>query len=215
MVVNNINIYSEILRKLDKLYPEIKSNLNFNTPFEFYVAIVLAAQCTDEKVNAVTKELFKRIKSFEDLDSIPLEELEEAIHPTGFYHNKAKALKEGAKYIIKNFNSTLPNNFDDLIKIPGLGRKSAYAILGYVFNKSAIVVDTHVKRLAVRLGLVKKGDPITVEKEIALNVEEKDWFKLSYMLNQHGRLMCTAKNPKCQECILNDICPKVGISKNK
>ncbi|AWB09925.1 MAG TPA: endonuclease III [Thermodesulfobium narugense] len=215
MVLNKTNIYSEILHRLNILYPEIKSNLNFNTPFEFYVAIVLAAQCTDEKVNTVTKELFKRIKSFEDLDRISLEELEEAIHSTGFYHNKAKSLKEGAKYIIKHFNSTLPNNFNDLIKIPGLGRKSSYAILGYVFNKSAIVVDTHVKRLAMRLALVKKADPITVEREISSNVEEKNWFKFSYMLNQHGRTICTAKNPKCQECILNDICPKVGISNNK
>jgi len=215
MGLNNNNIYSEILNRFQSLYPEIKSNLNFSNPFEFYVAIVLAAQCTDERVNLVTKDLFKRIKNFEDLRKIPLEDLENLIHPTGFYHNKAKALKEGAKFVIENFNSNLPSNFNDLIKIPGLGRKSAYAILGYIFNKSSIIVDTHVKRIAFRLGLVNKSDPLIVEKEIAKNVEEKNWFRFSYALNQYGRAICTAKNPKCSNCILNDICPKVGVSKEK
>jgi endonuclease-3 len=215
MISDNSNAYSEILNRLQKLYPKIKSKLIFSSPFDFYVSVILSAQCTDEKVNFVTKELFKYLKNFEDLNDISLDKLEKAIHSTGFYHNKAKALKEGAQFILKNFGGNLPNDFEDLIKVPGIGRKSAYAILGYVFNKNAIVVDTHVKRLAVRLSLSEKDDPLIVEKEIASNVEEKDWFKFSYCLNQHGRTICTAKKPKCLECILNDICPKVGISKNK
>lgn len=215
MISNNSNVYSEILIRLQTLYPEIKSKLIFNSPFEFYVSVILSAQCTDEKVNFVTKDLFKYLKNFNDLNSISLDSLEKAIHSTGFYHNKARALKEGAQYILENFGGNLPNDFDNLIKIPGIGRKSAYAILGYVFNKSAIIVDTHVKRLAVRLSLSKRDDPLVVEKEIASNVEEKDWFKFSYVLNQHGRIVCTAKKPKCLECFLYDICPKVGISINK
>jgi len=215
MISDNSKAYSEILIRLQKLYPEIKSKLIFNNPFEFYVSVVLSAQCTDEKVNFVTKDLFKYLKNFDDLNSISLDDLEKVIHSTGFYHNKAKALKEGAKFILENFGGNLPDDFEDLIKVPGIGRKSAYAILGYVFNKSAIVVDTHVKRLAVRLSLSKKNDPLVVEKEIASNVEEKDWFKFSYLLTQHGRAICTAKKPKCPECVLYDICPKVGISINR
>jgi len=198
----------EIIDRLEDEYPGAKIVLNYSNTLELLVAVILSAQCTDKKVNEVTAGLFKKYKDVSDYAGVPLGELEEDIRPTGFYRNKAKNIKGAASMIIERFGGEVPSTMEDIIKLPGVARKTANVVLGNAFGVvEGIAVDTHVKRLSNRLGLSDKSDPEKIERDLMETVPKSKWFKLTYLLIEHGRAVCDAKKPKCDSCLLNDICP--------
>jgi endonuclease-3 len=210
MVKNNkIKQYAdELLLLLKKHYPNAKIALNYTNSWELLVAVVLSAQCTDERVNQVTKKLFKKYKKIEDYAKADLKEFEQEIKPTGFYKNKAKNIIESARIITERHGGKVPSSMDELLKLPGVARKTANIILGNAYNiVEGIAVDTHVRRLAQRLGLTKEMNPEKIEKDLMRIFKKEDWFKLTYMLIDHGRAVCQAKKPQCHKCFLNKICP--------
>lgn len=197
----------EIIERLKKAYPDAKIALNFENPLELLVATILSAQCTDERVNKVTAELFKKYKTAKDFAEAPFEELAEAIKSTGFYQQKAKYIKESCKIIVEKHGGVVPKSMDELLELPGVARKTANIVLSNAYGiVEGIPVDTHVSRLSQRLGLVKSKDPIKIERELMEIVPKEEWFDFPYLLQAHGRTICTAKKPKCKECILKDLC---------
>jgi len=203
----------EIVRRLAAIYPDARCWLDYRTPFQLFVATVLSAQCTDERVNAVTRDLFRKYKGPADYVHAPAGELERDIRPTGFFNNKARSLRRAGAMLMKEFGGRLPEAEEDLLKLPGVGRKTANVIRGNAFGAEAgMVVDTHVGRLARRLGLTRETDPVKVEGEMNRIVPPKDRAVLAHRLIQHGRLVCTARRAFCDRCILADLCPKVGVS---
>lgn len=201
-----------IVRRLAKEYPDARCWLNFETPFELFVATVLSAQCTDERVNAVTKDLFRKYRTPADYANAPPGELERDIRPTGFFNNKAKSLRRAGALLQKEFGGQLPEAEEDLLKLPGVGRKTANVIRGNAFGKVAgMVVDTHVGRIARRLALTRETDPVKVETDLNAIVPGKDRAVLAHRLIQHGRTVCTARRAFCDRCLLSDLCPKVGV----
>jgi endonuclease-3 len=203
----------EIVRRLAAIYPDARCWLDYRTPFQLFVATVLSAQCTDERVNAVTRDLFRKYKGPADYVHAPAGELERDIRPTGFFNNKARSLRRAGAMLLKEFGGRLPEAEEDLLKLPGVGRKTANVIRGNAFGAEAgMVVDTHVGRLARRLGLTRETDPVKVETELNRLVPPKDRAVLAHRLIQHGRLVCTARRAFCDRCILADLCPKVGVS---
>lgn len=202
----------EIIKILKKEYPDAKVALNFNTPFEILVATILSAQCTDERVNKVTEKLFKKYKTVKDYAEADLKEFEQEIKSTGFYHNKAKNIINCAKIILENYNGEVPKSMEDLLKLPGVARKTANIVLGNAYKiVEGIAVDTHVRRLSYRLGLTQNLDPEKIEKDLMKIVPRKDWFIISYLLIEHGRKICDSRKPKCNECVLEKMCPKIGL----
>jgi len=202
----------EIVRRLAAIYPDARCWLDYRTPFQLFVATVLSAQCTDERVNAVTRDLFRKYRGPADYVHAPAGELERDIRPTGFFNNKARSLRRAGAMLMKEFGGRLPEAEEDLLKLPGVGRKTANVIRGNAFGAEAgMVVDTHVGRLARRLGLTRETDPVKVEGEMNRIVPPKDRAVLAHRLIQHGRLVCTARRAFCDRCILADICPKVGV----
>lgn len=198
----------EYFNRLSKMYPNAKCALNFSNAWELLVATILSAQCTDKRVNMVTPILFKELPTIESFSKVNIPQLEQLIRSTGFFRNKAKNIKNAAKMIIEQFNSTVPDNIDDLVKIPGIARKSANVILFVWYGKNeGVIVDTHVKRISNRLGLTKETDPVKIEKDLMKLFKKDDWGMLSYYFVDHGRALCKAPTPKCTECKLNDICP--------
>ena len=198
----------KILSLLKKEYPKAKIALNFSTPLEILVATVLSAQCTDARVNIVTKSLFKKYRKVQDYAKANLKTFEQEIRSTGFYRNKAKNIISTAQKIVKDFNSKLPDSMDKLIQLPGVARKTANIVLFNGFGKvEGIAVDTHVQRLSQRLGLTKNQDPQKIEQDLMKILDKKEWGKFSYLLIDHGRKVCDAKKPKCLECILQKLCP--------
>jgi len=198
----------KILSLLKKEYPKAKIALNFNNPLEILVATVLSAQCTDARVNIVTKSLFKKYRKVQDYAKANLKTFEQEIRSTGFYRNKAKNIISTAQKIVKDFNSKLPDSMDKLIQLPGVARKTANIVLFNGFGKvEGIAVDTHVQRLSQRLGLTKNQDPQKIEQDLMKILDKKEWGKFSYLLIDHGRKVCDAKKPKCLECILQKLCP--------
>jgi len=191
-----------VLDILAKTYPDAKCSLDFTNPLELLVATVLSAQCTDERVNQVTKSLFNKYRSARDYAGAPLHELEEDIRPTGFFRNKAKSLKSCGISIVDRFRGQVPGALDELVTLPGIGRKTANVILGAAFDTPGIVVDTHVSRIAQRLGLTRHQDPVKIEFDLMEVVPRSRWTQLSHQLIWHGRRLCTARNPKCPECPL-------------
>lgn len=196
----------EIFALLDKKIHEARTELRFFNPLELLVATILSAQCTDERVNGVTEGLFKKYKSASDYAKADLAELEEDVRPTGFYKNKARALKKTGKALCDRFGGKVPDNMEDLTTLPGVGRKTANVILGNCFGQPAIVVDTHVRRVSQRLDLADTDDPEKIEFRLAELIPKEIWTIASHQLLLHGRYTCTAKNPKCPECTLNKIC---------
>lgn len=197
----------QIIKILKKEYPDSKTALHFNTPHQMLVATILSAQCTDKRVNLVTKKLFIKYKNVEDFANADLKNLEKEIYSTGFYKNKAKNIKEASKKIISDYNSKVPDNIKDLIKLPGVARKTANVVLSSVFKKSeGIVVDTHVKRVSKRLGLTNNTDPVKIEQDLMKIVPEKHRIDISYLLISHGRSVCKSRKPLCKDCCLNKIC---------
>jgi endonuclease-3 len=198
----------KILKLLEKEYPEPKTALEFSNPLELLVATMLSAQCTDERVNKVTKELFKKYRSPEHYAEADLEELEQDIRSTGFYRNKARNLKNCCKMIVEKFDSEVPNKMEDLITLPGVARKTANIVLANAYGViEGIAVDTHVRRLAQRLGLTKNKDPGKIETDLMALAPKEEWSNLSHLLILHGRNVCQAKKPKCEACVLNTLCP--------
>lgn len=203
----------KILGILYKTYPNATCALEHKNPFQLAVATVLSAQCTDERVNIVTRDLFKKYKTPRELANADLEELEQDIRSAGFYRNKAKSIVGMSQAVVNEFGGDVPKDLDALVKLPGIGRKTANVILGTGYGiTSGIVVDTHVTRLSQRLGLTEETDPVKIERELMEVVPEKDWIQFSHMLIWHGRQICIARKPKCSVCPLNALCPKVGVT---
>lgn len=195
-----------ILAGLDMLFPNPDCELNFNSPFELLVAVILSAQCTDKRVNMVTKELFKKYNTPQDFANIPLEELEKLIHSCGFYHNKAVAIKKASKDIIERFNGEVPSDFDDLCSLSGVGRKTANVMIAEAFGGDAFAVDTHVLRVSNRLSLVKTKDPHKCEEALKKIFPKETWSKLHFQMVLFGRYKCKALKPECQGCPFSQIC---------
>lgn len=200
-----------IMDGLDIMVENPKCELNFKTPFQLLVAVILSAQCTDKRVNQVTEQLFKTHKKPEDFVNISQEELETKIHSCGFYRNKAKAIKFASRDIIEKFNGEVPNNFDELITLAGVGRKTANVVLAVAFNQDAIAVDTHVLRVSNRLGIVKTKDPNKCEERLRSVFPKQEWSKLHYQMVLFGRYVCKAIKPQCEKCVFNRECPNSRV----
>ena len=202
----------EVIRRLKKEYPELKTVLNFKNPFELLVATMLSAQTTDILVNRVTENLFKKYKSIKDYADASLEALQKDLSSINFYKTKAKNIQGSAKMVVERFNSKVPKQMEELTSLPGVARKTANIILSNAYGiNEGIAVDTHVRRLAYRLGLTKNEDPVKIEKDLMLLTPKQEWGNLSHLLIFHGRKVCQAKKPKHRECILYDICPSRNI----
>ena len=194
---------------LRKEYPDVKgTELRFSNALELLVATILAAQCTDRKVNEVTEALFKRYKTAEDYAKADLEELQEFVKPTGFYRNKARFIKAATEKLVKEFNSEMPRSIDEMTKLPGVARKTANIVLSNAFSiNEGVAVDTHVMRLSGRLGLTKEKDREKIEGDLMRLIPKRQWFEVSNLLIAHGRRICEARHPKCGACVLNKLCP--------
>ena len=203
----NKTIAKDIVYKLKEAYPDATCSLDFTTPFELVVAVMLSAQCTDERVNKTTPALFKRCKTIEDFVNIPINELEEIIHPCGFYKNKAKNIKLCAKQVLENFNGVVPQTMDELLTLAGVGRKSANVILLEVFGiAQGIAVDTHAKRISNLMGLSSNKEPEEIEQDL-VKIFPKDLLKdINHLFVWHGRNTCIARKPKCDICPVNMYC---------
>ncbi|OIN96931.1 endonuclease III [Candidatus Desantisbacteria bacterium CG1_02_38_46] len=202
----------EIIKRLKKEYPHARIALEFDNPIEILVATILSAQCTDERVNKVTESLFKKYKTVKDYANADVKKFEQEIRSTGFYHNKAKNIINTAKIIMEKFGGKVPDKMEDLMSLSGVARKTANIVLGNAFGKiEGMPVDTHVRRLSQRLGLSKNDDPEKIEQDLMEIVPRDEWFGVSYILIDHGRKICDAKKPRCNGCILKDICPKIGV----
>ncbi len=198
----------EILRRLEEMYPHAKIALNFNDPYQLLVAVVLSAQCTDKRVNEVTPKVFERFPTPEAMANAPVEEIEELIRPTGFFRNKAKNLKAACKMIVEEFGGEVPRTMEEMLKLPGVARKTANCVLYSAYGEiSGIAVDTHVKRLSKRLGLTKHDNPDKIERDLMELIPREKWGEFSFALIRHGREVCKARRPLCDKCGLNDICP--------
>ena len=192
---------------MKKTYPNAKCSLDFETPFQLVVAVMLSAQCTDERVNSTTPALFKKCKTIEDYANIDIKELENLIHPCGFYRNKAANIKKCAKQVLEDFGGEVPQDMDSLLKLAGVGRKSANVILLEVFGiATGIAVDTHCKRISNRIGLSKNSDPSKIEQDLLKQIDKKYLKDVNHLFIWHGRYTCTARNPKCEECAIKEVC---------
>ena len=204
MIKNKSYIIIDILRKT---YPDAKCSLDFSTPFELVVAVILSAQCTDERVNLVTPSLFKKYPTIQDFANCDINELEQIIHSCGFYKNKAKNIKNCAIKVLNDFNGIVPQNMNDLLSLAGVGRKSANVILLEVFGiANGIAVDTHCKRISNRIGLSKEKDPFKIEQDLLKKFDKKDLKDVNHLFIWHGRNTCTARNPKCNNCTIRELC---------
>jgi endonuclease-3 len=197
-----------VYRRLNSAYPGAKVALRFSNPLEMVVATVLSAQSTDAMVNKVTETLFRKYRTPQDYLAAPPGELERDIHSTGFFNQKAKAIRGLSQVIVEEFDGEVPGTMEGLLKLPGVARKTANIVLGNSFGKvEGIAVDTHVHRLARRLGFSDEDDPNKVERELMARFPRPKWFNLTYLLIEHGRNVCLAKAPRCEECVVNDLCP--------
>ena len=197
-----------ILPILKKTYPLAKCSLEHTTPLQLIVATILSAQCTDDRVNIVTKDLFRKYKTAKDFANAPIEQLEKAIQSTGFFRNKAKSLKSMAQSLLDLHHGQVPKTMEELTELAGVGRKTANVVLGNAFGIDVgIVVDTHVTRLSQRLGLTKNDDAVKIEQDLIPLVPQKDWTIWSHLMIAHGRAICQARKPRCGECPLLDYCP--------
>jgi len=202
----------KIIQLLKKEYPRPKIALDYSSPLEILVATILSAQCTDKRVNIITKTLFKKYKTVKNYANADLKEFEDEIRSTGFYHNKAKNIISTAKKIISDFKGKVPSTMQGLVSLPGVARKTANIVLYNGFGKiEGIAVDTHVKRLSMRLGLSKYDDPVKIEQDLMELVPKKDWGEINLLLIDHGRNICDAKKPLHDKCVLYDLCPSRNI----
>ena len=197
----------EILRRLDQVYgTEYVCYLNHENAWQLLIAVILSAQCTDARVNIVTKDLFVKYNSLEKFANASLKEMEKDIHSTGFYHNKAKNIIACAKRLLEVYGGEVPCRLEDLLTLPGVGRKTANVIRGNIYNEPSIVVDTHVKRISNRLGLTKNTDPEKIEYDLMKKLPKDHWILYNIQIIAFGRSICEARSPKCEECFLKDLC---------
>ncbi len=198
----------EIVRRLKKEYPDARCSLDHTNPLELLVATILSAQCTDERVNIVTADLFRKYRRAEDYFNVAQAELEQDIRSTGFFRNKAKAIQGACRLIAEKFQGRVPENLDDLLTLPGVARKTANVVLGNAFNiTSGVVVDTHVARLSERLALSAEKQPEKIERDLMEVIPRKDWILFAHLLIAHGRKVCKARTPLCAECVVERLCP--------
>jgi len=210
--VNKFERTQEILSALKRAYPNAHCELNFETPLQLLIATILSAQCTDKRVNLVTAELFKKYRSARDFAEAPLMEIEEAVKSTGFFRNKAKNIQACCAALVEKFGGEVPRTMDDLHALAGVGRKTANVVLGNAFGIDVgVVVDTHVTRLANRLGLAKGTDAVKLEQELMKLVPQKEWTLFSHWLIWHGRRRCAARRPDCANCEVKNFCPQIGV----
>jgi len=211
-IVNKKAHVLNILRLLEKEHPDAKIALDYTNPLELLIATILSAQCTDKRVNIVTKKLFKKYKTPQDYVKVDIKELEENIKSTGFYRNKAKNIKKCCQLLVEKFNSQVPKTMSELLELPGVARKTANIVLSNAYRiVEGIAVDTHVRRLAKRLGLTESEDQDKIEKDLMEITPKTQWMKITDLLMFHGRRVCLAKGPKCESCVLNKICPSAFI----
>ena len=202
-----------VVTRLRDAYPNATCSLHFSTPLELLVATILSAQCTDERVNAVTPALFRRYRSAEEYATAPPEELEEAIKSTGFYRNKAKHIQAACRLIVELHDGVVPRAMTDLTELPGVARKTANVVMGNAYGiVEGVVVDTHVGRVARRLGLTASDDPVRVEADLMAALPPEEWLNFSHRVIAHGRALCQARKPLCAACMLNDICPSSTVA---
>lgn len=199
-----------VIRKLERVHPDAKLDLNFTTPLELLVALILAAQARDDLVNQVTAELFSGYRTAADYAETPLPKLQTDIRRINFYRNKARSIQKCCTEIVERFDGEVPENLADLLTLPGVGRKTANILLGNAFGKQAIGVDTHVLRLSQRLGLTRNTNPDKIEADLMPLVPEQKRVRFCHLLQYHGRRICLAKKPRCPECVITDLCPYPG-----
>jgi endonuclease III len=198
----------QIIRLLRRAHPDARCALVHSNPLELLVATILSAQCTDERVNIVTAELFRKYRAAEDYAGADRAELERDIHSTGFFRNKAKSIQGAAQMIVEEYGGRVPQTMDELLALPGVARKTANVVLGNAFGvASGVVVDTHVSRLSQRLGLTAQTAPEKIERDLIALTPQKDWIDLPHLLIAHGRAVCKARSPQCQACVLEQLCP--------
>ena len=201
----------EILKRLDEAYgKEYICYLNYETPWQLLIAVMLSAQCTDARVNIVTKDLFVKYPTLEAFANADLKELEQDIHSTGFYHNKAKNIIACTKRLLEEYNGEVPEKLEDLTSLAGVGRKTANVIRGNIYHEPSVVVDTHVKRISKKLGFTKSEDPEKVEQDLMKVLPKDHWILYNIQIITLGRSICIARNPKCTECFLADLCKAKG-----
>lgn len=207
-----------IIRLLKKEHPRAKVALRFSTPLECLVATVLSAQSTDVKINEVTGPLFRKYRTCRDYLAVPEDELKEDLRPTGFFNQKTKAIRGACRMIVEEFGGEVPDSMEELVRLPGVARKTANIVLWNAYPEKArrdpdagIAVDTHVKRLAQRLGFSEQKDPDKIERDLMALVPKGDWYRFSYVLIEHGRRVCQAKRPRCEDCVVNHLCPSSRV----
>ncbi len=203
----------KIIKVLKKTYPDVECALHHENPFQLTIATILSAQCTDKRVNIVTPPLFKKYPTPKHFAKAPVQDIERMIHSTGFYKNKAKAIKGLCQMLGSGYQGKVPKTLEELVKLPGIGRKTANVILGVAYGVPGVVVDTHVTRLTNRMGLTKQKDPVKIEFEMMDLIPKKDWTDFGLLLIAHGRAVCEARKPKCKVCPVNNLCPKIGITR--
>ncbi len=208
----------EVIRLLEEAYPDARVALEFSTPLECLVATILSAQATDKKVNEVTRELFRRYPTAEDYLQVPEEELAEELKPTGFFNQKTKAVREACRMLVEEFDGRVPESMADLIRLPGVARKTANIVLGQSYPEKwkadpdvGIAVDTHVRRVSQRLGFTKQQDPDKIERDLMKIVPKDEWLSFTYVVIEHGRAICKAPTPKCEICPVNHLCPSSRV----
>lgn len=201
----------EVISILKKTYPDAKTALRFSSPLELLIATILSAQCTDERVNKVTEKLFIKYPTAQAYAQADLAELEQDIRSTGFFHNKAKNIKACCEHLERKFHGEVPSRMEDLMQLPGVGRKTANVVLGNVFDIPALVVDTHVKRVAARLGFTRQKDPDKIEQELIKIIPQEEWTLFSHLLIFHGRQICKAPKPLCPLCPVAELCPSYSL----
>lgn len=203
---------TRILRLLRKQYPDAECALNYETPEQLLVATILSAQCTDERVNIVTAELFRRYPTAADLARAPLRSLEKLVKSAGFYRNKAKNIKGCCTALVERYDGEVPQDLEALVELPGVGRKTANVVLGTAFGlATGVVVDTHVSRISRRLGLTRQKDPVKIERDLMEQLPRKEWVMYSHRVIHHGRQVCKARKADCENCKLKDVCPRIGV----
>ncbi len=204
------NRTAKIRKTLKRTYPDVKTQLYYKNPFELLVATILSAQCTDKQVNTATKVLFKKLKTPNDFAGAPLETLEKLIRPTGYFRNKARNIKNCASMLVEKYNCEVPSRLEELVKLPGVGRKTANVVLGAAFGIQGIVVDTHVARISKRLELTENNNPVKIEFDLMDIIPKKEWSDFSLQLIFFGRAICKARKPACPTCPLYNLCDYPG-----
>ncbi len=204
---------TEVIARLRAAHPDAHCALDYETPLQLLAAVILSAQCTDERVNLTTPALFARYPTAEALAAADPAELEAIVRPTGFYRNKARFLRQAAARLLAEYNGEVPPEMDALLSLPGVARKTANVVRGEIYGLAdGITVDTHVKRLSARLGLTAESDPVKVERDLMALIPRQSWIEIAHLLIWHGRRVCTARKPNCPACPLNDICPSSSVS---